>query len=64
MNAPIPPTLMSVRTPTTMVMLIQLTGRGLTGEVGYASALSFVLFLILLGLLLVTLRLNRREDRL
>jgi multiple sugar transport system permease protein len=49
---------------TTLVMLIQSVGRGLTGEVGYASALSFVLFVILLGLLLVTLKLNRREDQL
>ncbi|PWK82312.1 carbohydrate ABC transporter membrane protein 1 (CUT1 family) [Lentzea atacamensis] len=49
---------------TTMVLLIQSVGRGLTGEVGYASALSFVLFVILLGLLLVTLKLNRREDQL
>lgn len=48
----------------TLVMLIQQTGRGLTGEVGYASALSFVLFVITLGLLLITLRLNRKEDRL
>ncbi|MEV6243288.1 sugar ABC transporter permease [Lentzea sp. NPDC051838] len=49
---------------TTMVMLIQSVGRGLTGEVGYASALSLVLFVILLGLLLITLKLNRREDQL
>ncbi|MGZ3147901.1 carbohydrate ABC transporter permease [Lentzea chajnantorensis] len=49
---------------TTLVMLIQSAGRGLTGEVGYASALSVVLFVVLLGLLLVTLKLNRREDQL
>jgi multiple sugar transport system permease protein len=49
---------------TTMVLLIQSVGRGLTGEVGYASALSLVLFVILLGLLLITLKLNRREDQL
>jgi multiple sugar transport system permease protein len=49
---------------TTLVMLIQSVGRGLTGEVGYASALSLVLFVILLGLLLITLKLNRREDQL
>jgi multiple sugar transport system permease protein len=45
-------------------MLIQQTGTGLTGNVGYASALSLVLFVITLGLLLVTLRLNRREEAL
>ncbi|SDP54619.1 carbohydrate ABC transporter permease [Lentzea jiangxiensis] len=49
---------------TTMVLLIQSVGRGLTGEVGYASALSLVLFVVLLGLLLVTLKLNRREEQL
>lgn len=47
---------------TTLVMLIQQTGIGLTGEVGYASALSLVLFVVTLGLLLITLRLNRKED--
>ncbi|TWP51228.1 sugar ABC transporter permease [Lentzea tibetensis] len=47
---------------TTLVMLIQQTGTGLTGEVGYASALSLVLFVVTLGLLLITLRLNRKED--
>ncbi|WNV83255.1 sugar ABC transporter permease [Umezawaea sp. Da 62-37] len=49
---------------TSLVMLIQQTGTGLTGNVGYASALSLVLFVITLGLLLVTLRLNRREEAL
>ncbi|GLZ34816.1 ABC transporter permease [Lentzea sp. NBRC 105346] len=49
---------------TTLVMLIQQTGTGLTGEVGYASALSLILFIVTLGLLLITLRLNRKEDAL
>jgi len=49
---------------TSLVMLIQQTGTGLTGNVGYASALSLVLFVITLGLLLITLRLNRREEAL
>jgi putative chitobiose transport system permease protein len=49
---------------TTLVMLIQQTGTGLTGEVGYASALSLILFVVTLGLLLITLRLNRKEDNL
>ncbi len=46
---------------TTLVMLIQQIGRGLTGEVGYASALSFVLFVITLGLLLITLSSTARR---
>jgi len=49
---------------TSLVMLIQQAGTGLTGNVGYASALSLVLFVITLGLLLITLRLNRREEAL
>jgi putative chitobiose transport system permease protein len=47
---------------TTLVMLIRQVGTGLSGELGYASALSLVLFVLTLGLLLVTLRLNRAED--
>jgi putative chitobiose transport system permease protein len=48
---------------TTLVMLIRQVGTGLSGNVGYASALSVVLFVLTLGLLLVTLRINRNEDR-
>jgi multiple sugar transport system permease protein len=47
---------------TTLVMLIQQVGTGLTGDLGYSSALSVVLFALTLGLLLLTNRLNRRED--
>jgi putative chitobiose transport system permease protein len=47
---------------TTLVMLIQQVGTGLSGELGYSSALSLVLFVLTLGLLLATNRLNRRED--
>ncbi len=47
---------------TTLVMLIRQVGTGLSGELGYASALSLVLFALTLGLLLVTMRLNRAED--
>jgi len=47
---------------TTLVMLIRQVGTGLSGELGYASALSIVLFGLTLGLLLVTMRLNRAED--
>ena len=46
-----------------MVMLIRSVGTGLDGQLGYGSALSLVLFVLTLGLLLVVLRLNRREDR-
>jgi len=48
---------------TTLVMLIKQVGTGLSGNAGYASALSVVLFVLTLGLLLVTLRLNRNEER-
>ena len=48
---------------TTLVMLIQQVGTGLTGDLGYSSALSVVLFVLTLGLLLATMRLNRREDQ-
>ena len=47
---------------TTLVMLIQQVGTGLTGDLGYSSSLSLVLFVLTLGLLLATNRLNRRED--
>jgi putative chitobiose transport system permease protein len=48
---------------TTLVMLIRQVGTGLSGNVGYASALSVVLFVLTLGLLLLTMRANRDEDR-
>jgi putative chitobiose transport system permease protein len=47
---------------TTLVMLIKQVGTGLSGNAGYASALSLVLFILTLGLLLVTLRINRSEE--
>ncbi|MGW8395106.1 carbohydrate ABC transporter permease [Streptomyces lydicus] len=47
---------------TTLVMLVQQVGTGLSGRVGYASALSVVVFVITLGLMLLVLRANRRED--
>ncbi|MFI1110833.1 carbohydrate ABC transporter permease [Streptomyces physcomitrii] len=47
---------------TTLVMLIQRTGTGLSGRVGYASAISVVVFVITLGLMLLVLRANRKED--
>lgn len=43
-----------------MVMLIQLYSRGFTGNLGYASALSVLLFLITIGPMLLLLRFNRR----
>ncbi|GAA2643666.1 sugar ABC transporter permease [Streptomyces lunalinharesii] len=48
---------------TTLVMLVQQAGTGLSGRVGYASALSVVVFVLTLGLMLLVLRANRREDR-
>ncbi|MFF4603272.1 carbohydrate ABC transporter permease [Streptomyces sp. NPDC001339] len=47
---------------TTLVMLVQQVGTGLNGRVGYASALSVVVFVITLGLMLLVLRAHRRED--
>lgn len=47
---------------TTLVMLVQRTGTGLNGRVGYASALSLVVFVITLLLMLLVLRAGRRED--
>ncbi|MFJ9848691.1 carbohydrate ABC transporter permease [Streptomyces sp. NPDC101150] len=47
---------------TTLVMLVQQAGTGLSGRVGYASALSVVVFVITLGLMLLVLRANRRGD--
>lgn len=48
---------------TSMVMLIRTVGTGLDGQLGYGSALSLVLFVLTLGLLLVVLRLNRKDER-
>jgi putative chitobiose transport system permease protein len=39
-------------------------GRGLDGSVGYASALSLVLFVLTLGFSVLLLRLNRQDERL
>ncbi len=48
---------------TTLVMLVQQAGTGLSGRVGYASALSVVVFVLTLGLMLLVLRANRKEER-
>ncbi|WP_018543231.1 sugar ABC transporter permease [Streptomyces sp. MspMP-M5] len=48
---------------TTLVMLVQQAGTGLSGRVGYASALSVVVFVLTLGLMLLVLRAHRGEDR-
>ena len=47
---------------TTLVMLVQRTGTGLTGRVGYASALSVVVFVVTVALMLLVLRTDRKED--
>ncbi|MFF7728966.1 carbohydrate ABC transporter permease [Streptomyces sp. NPDC008001] len=47
---------------TTLVMLVQRTGTGLNGRVGYSSALSLVVFAVALLLMLLVLRANRRTD--
>ncbi|GAA4416530.1 carbohydrate ABC transporter permease [Actinokineospora soli] len=43
-----------------VVMLIQMYGRGFSGHLGYASALSILLFLVTIGPMLLLLRINRR----
>jgi putative chitobiose transport system permease protein len=43
-----------------LVMLIQMYGRGFSGQLGYASMLSLVLFAVTVGPMLLLLRLNRR----
>ncbi|MFD8705301.1 carbohydrate ABC transporter permease [Kitasatospora sp. NPDC059648] len=43
-----------------VVMLIQMYSRGFNGHLGYASALSLMLFVITLGPMLLLLRLNRK----
>ncbi|MFI2619086.1 carbohydrate ABC transporter permease [Streptomyces sp. NPDC018584] len=47
---------------TTLVMLVQRTGTGLTGRVGYASAISVVIFVVTVALMLLVLRADRKED--
>lgn len=47
---------------TTLVMLVQRTGTGLTGRVGYASAVSVVVFVVTVALMLLVLRADRKED--
>jgi multiple sugar transport system permease protein len=47
---------------TTLVMLVQRVGTGLSGRVGYASAISVVIFLITLVLMLIVLRANRKDE--
>ncbi|MDI3386395.1 sugar ABC transporter permease [Streptomyces sp. B-S-A8] len=47
---------------TTLVMLVKQVGTGLSGRVGYASAISVVIFVITLGLMLLVLRAGRKED--
>ncbi|MGW7368601.1 carbohydrate ABC transporter permease [Streptomyces sp. NPDC054841] len=47
---------------TTLVMLVQRTGTGLTGRVGYASAISVVVFVVTVALMLLVLRADRKED--
>ncbi|MFP1624539.1 carbohydrate ABC transporter permease [Streptomyces sp. 5K101] len=47
---------------TTLVMLVQRVGTGLSGRVGYASALSVVVFVVTVALMLLVLRADRKED--
>jgi putative chitobiose transport system permease protein len=46
-----------------LVMLIQMYSQGFTGQLGYASALSLVLFVITVGPMLMLLLINRKEAR-
>lgn len=46
-----------------MVMLIQLYSGGFTGDLGYASALSVLLFVLTLGPMLLLARLSRKDSR-
>lgn len=48
---------------TSMVMLIQMYSRGFSGQLGYASALSLVLFAVTIGPMLLLLWINRKADR-
>ncbi|MFI6944021.1 carbohydrate ABC transporter permease [Streptomyces sp. NPDC050418] len=45
----------------TLVMLIKQTGIGLDGRVGYASAISVVVFVLTLGLMLLVLKADKKE---
>jgi len=47
---------------TTLVTLIQSSGTGLSAQLGYASAVSVVLFVLTLGLLVVNLRLTQSKE--
>ncbi|MFF0050816.1 carbohydrate ABC transporter permease [Streptomyces sp. NPDC005498] len=47
---------------TTLVMLVQRTGTGLSGRVGYASAISVVVFVVTVVLMLVVLRADRKDE--
>ncbi|MFB8776986.1 carbohydrate ABC transporter permease [Streptomyces broussonetiae] len=47
---------------TTLIMLIQRTGTGLSGRVGYASAISLVVFVITVVLMLLVLRADRKDE--
>jgi multiple sugar transport system permease protein len=46
-----------------VVMLIQMYSQGFTGQLGYASALSLVLFVVTIGPMLLLLWLNRKAAR-
>ncbi|QLE74947.1 sugar ABC transporter permease [Streptomyces rectiverticillatus] len=46
---------------TTLVMLLQRTGTGLNGRVGYSSAISLIVFAVALVLMLLVLRADRRD---
>ena len=48
---------------TSLVMLIQMYSRGFSGHLGYASALSLVLFVVTIGPMLLLLRVNRTAAR-
>jgi multiple sugar transport system permease protein len=43
-----------------VVMLIQMYSRGFSGHLGYASALSVLLFLVTVGPMLLLVRFNRK----
>ncbi|TFE50649.1 ABC transporter permease subunit [Streptomyces sp. ICN441] len=47
---------------TTLVMLVQRTGTGLSGRVGYSAAISVVVFAVTVALMLLVLRADRKED--
>lgn len=46
----------------TMVMLIQREGTGLDAQVGYSSAISLVMFLITVGLMVASLRMQMEDQ--